>query len=413
MPKISDVSVELAKTFPVKEGSAINITARVYSLSLQDSLLFGDIRWRMELLGTQVNSEEETIFGGGNLALRLSQNRDGVEQTTGWRLVTIRNSGLYYQGSTPLFFIEGEGMSSLMKQKDRWRAFKDETANTVFDRIANEYGLIPDIAPITTLGTWYQLGETDWDFLQSVKKEIVSATGQQAMYLQVHNKALRLKAIKFDQPVVRSYGIGTIDDRAEEIEFKSNSRLIDRAGGSLLRVVGFDIDNKRAISIVPPTSVLPSLAGKLSLPYGSGVKRKMSTLQNSADVTSEAINMWTDQASKYFSCNVSGIGDVNLKVGDIMNVQAVDPSGETSAMNGKYPIYEVIHKYNAVNRMVGNQVVEEAGITSHIGGYRRSFHYGNEVVDGANRSKVVSRDNYLRDTPSREDPVELVVLELS
>ncbi len=410
MPRVANVSIELAKSYPVKE-TPLDITDKVYAFSVHESLLTGDLTWSIEILAESINSEEELIFGGGNLSLRISQVQDNIEQSTGWRMITIREASLFYYGETPVIKIEGNGLSNLLKQKVRWRSFVRVPVESVFREIANRYGLTLKVSPTNRIGTWYQLGVDDWTFLNEVIKEVTASTGQRALWVRMHNNTINIQAIEYSNPVSRSFGIGSQDDRVEEIKFKFYGREIDYLGGSLLQVLGFDIKNKQSISVIPSPTVLPVLAGKMPRKYGSGSRREFSTLQSPIEVTSSAINKWTERTSRYFAFHANMVGDMSLQVGSIIDIKAVDSDGSTSSMNGKYPVYETLHQYET-GKETGEGFVPPS-MTTFIGGYRRTFHYGNDPAQGANFSRVISQDQYISDGGViKEEPVELESEEL-
>lgn len=411
MPHEADTTIEIANSYPVqREG--LDITAQVNFVEIKDSLITGEFTWVIEILANQINSEEETFFDNGFLALRLSQNRGDIEQTTGWRTGLVESADVYYRGETPIVHIRGRGLSLKLQEHTRWRSFIKKPISSVLHTILDPYGINFRIPAIPQRGTWYQLGMTDWDFLHYLTTELLAGTGQRAIWLQLFNNTLILRTLDYGAPISRSYGIGGRDDRTVEIKFTHFGRQVDYQGGGEYHLYGFDIQDKRTIIGIPSPSLLPALADRIVRPYAGSRRYFCTTLQDQLAVNRAAMARWTKITSKYFGFQAALVGDPGLTLGDIVYVQAVDVDGEVSSMGGKYPVYEIIHRYQPGYRLAQNQM-SGPDMTTFIAGYRRACQFGDDAAEGAARLTTVNFDSYLdEDADIQGEPVEMASEEL-
>lgn len=395
-PRIANVRVEISqiqgdaskiRNIKADPSTAVDVTYKTRNFWYRESLLTGLVDWQLTLNADFLPSEEEFIYGKGARAIRLSLNRDGIEQTNGWKLVTVKGSSLTYEGSRPVVKIVGGSLAEQLRRPIKWRSFSSVPATSVLLRIADENGFILRNTPIPKTGTWYQLGTDDWSFLQYFIREVGAGSSTRKLWAFVNNQYLDVKAIDYSRPVVKSIGIGSDDDLAREVCFRYHGSETDYAGGSALNIRGFDIANKRYISASPPDNSIPSLAGRLPVAYASSRRRFFSTLQSADLLLDEATAKWAEETTKYFSVQVKMLGDLSVELGKLIEVKVIDPDGKASAMNGKYPVFEIF------------QQLEEGDLTTHVGGFRRTLHFGDISTSGANFSKLPTEQLRSEDQP--------------
>jgi len=406
MGKVTTTKIE------IRQGATtLDLTEKVTALTIKDSLLTGTMDWKLELQAKKLNDEEDFMFETGTRELRFSFTRDKKEISTGWKLVTINKSSLFYTGSLPLIKVWGSTLASEMREVARWRSFIGADVAEILGEIAHKYGLKTK-TDVTTRGTWYQLGEDDWTFLRRICQEIVSPSGHRAVWLYVDNKTLSLEPLQFSKPAVRSFGIGTSDDRLDSVEFRAYGREIDFLGGASAVLKGFDIQNKRFLEVSIGDSVIPNLAGRLPRPFTSGRRFFIYSGQDNASLIEEGLAHWVMTTSRYFSFQGSLSGDMTLKPGDIVDLKIIDPDKTTSVLNGKYPVYEVVHTYRTVPVQGAGGAQTSEPLNTMIGGFRRTFNYGANKAGGANLSRLTSIDKYTSQNPVDPDRLTLVAQRL-
>jgi hypothetical protein len=361
--------------------------------------------WLMELVADSLTSDEDLMFDDRNLALRISTEQDGKETTSGWRHCLVERSSLYYSGTHPIIRLEGNSLAPLLKQKQKWRVFTNRSPGEIVRSIAPEYGMIAQ-TPDMDKGTWQQLGEHDWSFLRSILEETSPAFGQKRGWLVVDGKTLKILTLNYAAPVVRSFLVGRGDDRSAAIKFVCHGRAVEEDGGSKLRIHGFNILGKHSLLYTPPDAVIPVLTRALLHPYGTGFQEYSTSLQTVREVQAQAKRQWVERTSSYFSFQLSVLGDVRLRAGDMIEVIASD-TGVSSSLGGKYPIYEVQHIY--AHAATKNHPV---GVTTHLGGFRRTFLYGDIKAQGIGHDRVISEDTYARDGHGQEESIVVPVVEL-
>jgi len=394
VPSIQSTIIEI-----LQDNKARDITDTVVSMVFKESLLTGKTTWELVLFADNLEAEEPLMFAKDTISLRITVTRNSIEQTTGWRILTVLSSSVFYQGSTSAVRIKGSDYSAILKTEPRWRAFNNVNAVEIFSEIASENGLIFPSEAISTIGTWLPLGETDWNFLRSVTEEIVMTAGQRHAWLFINNRTMELKTIGYSERPIRSFSIGGGDDRASNMKLSYNDEV------KSFRSVGFDSRTKSAISHEPPEEVLPILAGRKVNSKTARSVFSRSPLDSALTVGDESTLDWADITSKHFPFQVSLVGDVGIRLGNLIDVTAVDPTGESSSLNGKYPVYEIVHLYKARAEKEDDTDVD---LSTHIGGFRRTFHYGSDSAEGSNFSNIKSRDDYTVFSPQKEDKTVLV-----
>lgn len=389
MTRITNVTVELNVDEDVRE-----ITQNVFLINIKDSILNGDLQWEMKLRGDTINSDEALLLRSNPFLLRLSHTQDGDEQSTGWLTLVLDKSCLYTEGGMPILHMMGRNRSLELMQKARFRAFKTQNVVEIMGAIAKEYRLnlitsgFSQTLPATLK---YQLGDTDWKFLALLRNDIAATSGQRKAWLRLEGNNLHLFTLNYSQPTVRTFGIGTDDDRLGRVSVHYFGREIDRLGGSSLRMLGFDLENKEFIDILANDPALPHLAGKLPRPFGAGEMVFATTGQSTKAVTDTALLSWSEKTSKYFGLNARVVADLTLQPGQIVEFAIADAEGNESSFGGKYPVYEVAHHYQTVKMNDGSK---PSTLETHLSCFRRTSFFGSIDASGANLSRGVSVDTY-------------------
>ncbi len=405
MPRVSNFSIELNKLYPNPER-AQDITERVHRFRYTESLISGETPWVLELIATNLGSEENLLLDDRNLAFRISLTCGTANQTTGWRLVRVAQSYLFYRGSVPVIHLEGSSLVYDMKTQARWRSFVNVPIQTVFKTIANEYGMRVRIPEIEFNGTWYQCGENDWEFLRAIVKEIPIAFGQRRGWLFLDNRVLELRVLNYSKATVRRLALGEGDDRSNQIKLQYFGREAEQAGSSEVNYHGFDIRNATSIEYTPPDSIAPVLSGKLPRKFGAAYHQVSVPLQTKEQVAAFAVSDWSENTAQQFGAHINLVGDVGIRPGDLVDITVTDPDGRSSSLGGKYPVWEVMHNYDALPNS------KEKGFSTHLACFRRTSLFGQDVATGTNFSRSATIDRYSVQEQIDPDPVILEATEL-
>ena len=414
MPRVFNTTVEIRPFLNTnKEVPGLDITERVTKLFFKESLLNGFLEWSMTLAATQIDSEEEFMFETGIRQLRLSLLRDGVETTTGWRVIVVEKSSMNFIGGAPYVTITGSDLSVFLRGSHTWRSFINTSANVVAQTIARLHGLVP-IVKISGEGTWYQLGQSDWELLQQLREEVTTLEGQRNSWLRVDNTVLRLEPLDYSRAPNRLYNLGGGDDRVEGVELLCNGRTAEYLGGSTTQTSGFNVLLKQTFDHFPNQVILPSLAGRLFNTFGFVNRYQTVATQNFKQLQDIGNIDWIEASVRHFGAHIRLTGDTGLRLGDLISIEILDPEGRRSAMRGTYPIYEIVHTYT-----VRPEAVEEVfdytpqqGLTTHIVGFRRTFHFGDISVPSADFSGIKGVDTYSVNDVVKETPTVLISKEL-
>jgi hypothetical protein len=388
VPKTFSSHIELRQLGAT--SSIWDITNNVRKLEFTESVLVGYPVWHLELEALRPTEFEPLAFGRTPHELRITLQKDSVETTTDWKQILVESATLEYFGKTPIWSLSGTNKAINLNQKLMWKVYQDTDAMAVLKEVANRSGLKLLSQPLKSVGTWHQLGQTDLDFLRMFTSEVAQTAGQRDISFYVENENLNIWSVDQSKKPIKSFGFGTGDDRVESIQFSSNGRKIEQAGGSLLTTVGFDIKNKRSMAVTPGDALLPGLAKKLYAPHGEATRILRIPEQRSDRVNEIGATQWMDPASRYFSFQAVLAGDVTLKLFDIVDILAMAQEGDTTTLNGKYPVCEIMYFYESKS-------MEHDGpssLTTYIGGFRRHYHYGPYTSAGKDFSAIRSNDSY-------------------
>jgi hypothetical protein len=395
MGKINSVSINLALNVPDFIDTkliGIDYTDKIINFTMLESILSGESYFNFQFIPSNVSSDEELQFSKQIHAVKISVKKNNFEQSTAWRLFRVVKTTLFFYGTTPVVAVHGKSLSSLLQQKEKFRAFVQMPVRNVLSLIANEYGLLVDSDDIPYSGTWYQTSMTDWEMLQALREDIAFTGGAFYPYLYVKNRTIFLRSLKYANPISKKYGIGSGDDRIDSINFSCNGDEIDNNGGSELHVIGYDILNKKLLDASPKKGEFPSLSQKMHSQIGTGIKRIITGKQSYSELQMMSNAFFSYTAQKKFDYQATLIGEVDISLGDMVELVAKDSKG-VSCMNGKYPVHEILYQYSpAENPLV---------FTTTIAGFRQTFNYGTLNVDGQVYSAQGS-DSYIPTESERD-----------
>ena len=174
-----------------------DITDIVRSLKIKKSLITHDTSWILDIAARTLTSEEKLFLTTGIKEIRISQNQLEVDTGTEWEIFIPYESELIYAGGIPIVRIMGSDLSANLKDKSRWTGFVSQNITSVIGFIAKRNGLILENINFSELGTWYQTGCDDWDFICEVLNEIVLPSGQRIPFWNLENRRLIIK--EFDK----------------------------------------------------------------------------------------------------------------------------------------------------------------------------------------------------------------------
>ena len=367
------------------KNKTTTITDKVRRLKFKQSVLLGEYAINLELESPEADEFESLMFSDAVWEIRISNQVDGlVERTSGWLPVLVIKSTFQFEGRAPVVSIKFGCLSEWLKAKQHIRAYSNMDFVRIVKRIARKYNLAVLDTPETRIDTWYQVRETDWDFLQRVARDNIVQSGHANIFPYFEKWQMRLYSFDFTKPVVREYKLGLGDDRTERGFFTNYFREADYLGAGKISVTGFDLEKKLLLEI-NPIEILPILASKLPRRYTDSFKTYHTAIDTLAVLKQKGQRLWSESARRYFSGELLVNGDIDLRLGDMISVTGVDPYGNYTSFNGKYPVYELLHTFDGVANIP---------FTTAIGCFRRTFLYGVIAAGGANLSRISSKDTY-------------------
>ena len=382
----------------IKEAgnNSADITNKVLSLTLQESLLIGGIVLNLELLSNNIQEYEPLIYETGIRAIRIALEKEGKKFTTGWKLFYCDQAELYYAENTPVVKIHGMGAFGELDRIEKTRVFFNTRVEVMLRTIAEEHKLNLNTISMKNIGTWYQTKETDWQFLNRIKYEFSPDSAYQNVYLFTDNQDFMVVSINFAAHIIKKFGLGTSDDRIENLKFTLNANAMEKMGGDTLTMRGFDLLQKEIIIIQPTDDLAPVLAKSLAKTIDNSHRIFCSPLQNRELLDKKIKTYWLDTTQKYFGAQLLVLNDVSLRPGNMIEVSAITTDTKSSSMNGKYPIFDIVYTYRAKQSLAGGTIEYPDNLVVHIGCFRRTSNLGEARATGQNFSLVQGDDAYLQ-----------------
>lgn len=372
-----------------------DITGKVRRFSIKTSLITGCTNWEILLYGENISSEEFLMLDRGVKQFRMTETDGKRETTTDWKLLSVSECSMHYEGSVPFVCVKGSDVSYLLRQKSRFRAFVNRSAFDVMSSILAEYGIGLNALPFLSFDTWYQTGITDWDLLEIIQSETLSSAGQQNIFYSFDGFTMTAKEIDYSKQSTRELIIGDRDDRVIATTFSFFGREVDAIGGDTQISSGFSLQSKKLLPFITTENMMPAIAPYLHSRPTSSNAYKLIGRFDVDKVKNASLFEWMNNAAKYYSVRVQLIADLSIKVRDIIDLKIFDGLGGESAFAGKYAVYEVEHVYNDEESYSENGSVGAfGGITTHLGCYRRTRNEGSIRTTAVDYSNIPTRDKY-------------------
>ena len=362
-----------------------DITPFVSGFTYRNSLLRGCTRWRLSFETPQWDFWKTLMIGSGLVfQVQVAGLRDGRTETSPWMSLVVDLSDGDLDSVRLRGMIEGGGPELGMMNQDNRRAFVNTTAGQVLRRIAAEYSLAAKIPPSTEISSWYQINETDWDFVNDVLEDYIPAQNARGdAFLNVSEGALNVVTINYAAPSVRKYDLTDGDDRVPKVRFRYYGGQVARSG-VVVEARGFNRATGTAASYKADPQTAPGTALADRLPQSLASKKKV-VLSASGEVETLralAIREQAKFARRYFGIEVKALNDLSIRLGDMIEVSAKDEKGEMVFTAGRYGVFEYYLVYSL------------QAVYSKIIGYRQESYAGPVPATGAPASASSGIDRY-------------------
>ncbi len=196
-----------------------------------------------------------------------------------------------------------------------------------------------------------------------------------------------MNTIDFQQPSVEKYILGGVDDRVLSSPVGFYGGEVDRAGGRQFDAEGYDPLLRKTVSFTAG-------GAQASAPTLGGFSPKRSSLGLIGITTAEtqlpiiqslARAAWARNGSRYFGVAIETKGSFKAQVGSMVEIDFMQEfPQELAFVRGRYPVFEVEHRYTGELR-------------TYIVGYRREAQRGEEIAVGADASSSRGTDAYLNE----------------
>jgi len=365
---------------------AKDATPLVESFSILHSAFRHGRQWEIRFADEDWNFWEPYVAGIDPLRVRLTFSKSNTQETTGWLTLYVDASEADYNRSRLDGTLRGGDALLKMALEDRTKAWPQLTVDAILTQLAASYGFVPDTTGMLGSRTWYQLDETDIDYLKYLLGFASTTGGRGDVWLWFDNGTLHLKPFDTKAPSKDKYLIGGIDDRLAHAPAGFYGGQVDRGGGRLFDAIAHDTSTKTTLSF---TAGAVSAGGPALSTF---VPRIPAQGRRSAYVTDADISLlravaqarWAKYAMRYFGITLETKGSLRTTVGDMIEVDFLKEYPDKGAfVRGRYPVFEVEHKYT------------RGVFRTNITGYRREAEAGETAAAGANVSSSRGQDAYL------------------
>lgn len=381
-----------------------DITPFVKRFVWVESMIRGGFFWEATVTANVWREWNDIILGRDDrpFQLRVTNQTNGVEASTEWRTAVVDSSDTMFRGQSIITTVRGGDRRLDMRQHVRHRAWPESTVSEIVRTLAADYDLRARVDETPNRYDRWQVGETDWDFLQRVVYGEATIGGRGDLFLWIDESEMQLRAPLLQAQSARRHDMDLVENRVDTITLGYMGRRVDRAGGATVQAVGFDFDTKQDITFEMGAAAAvtqPSLAGRVPRdPDGARVVLPV-TKSSRGSVEGRARGRWGRFGPRYFSVRVNTRPDLALRPGQILEVQASLGRDQDTPFLGRFLVLEVQHALDYAgqqNRGDGGSI-----ITSAIC-YRREAFQGEDEPSGASAENVRTRDNYIygaRQTP--------------
>jgi hypothetical protein len=362
-----------------------DLTPYVSKFVYKNSVLLGHSRWKLFFNTSDWAFWKDLMIGNGlRFSIKVIGEKNGSKSETDWLNLVVDFSDGGLRSTQMKGFIEGGGAELTMMEEEKRKAYANTTASQIFQLVAAQYSLIPDVGSSSFVDTWYQANQTDWNFLQEVIDDYVSAQDNRGdAYLNIDGQNLVVKPINFALPSTRKYDLTQSDDRVTKVQFKYYGGQVTRSG-IVVEARGFDRGTGLAVSFSASPVTAPSAALADKLPETlTGKKKVILTSSSSLEyVRIQALRAQAKYGNRYYGMAVRAANDLTVKLREMFEISMQDGQGSGAFTEGRYGIYEYIIDYRPTR------------IETNIIGYRREAYTGPQVAVGAPASQSVGVDQY-------------------
>lgn len=377
-------SLELRRS----DDEAIDITPFVDTFVWRESMLAGGFSWRLRFKTNAWNEWDALMLGRDRPAFqfRLRSEEDGGPVSTEWRTAIVDKSrAAWRQDISMAAELKGADKRLLMAQTARVRAWPARSVAQLVQLIAAEHGLQPVADNTAAVSDWLQTHENDWAFLRRCVRVAASESSRGDVYLWMDENNLRFGAPQLTDISERRYDMSVVENRVDRYVVGYAGREADRRGAATLLGIGWDWDQKRAVTFTMNESTAqtqPSLARSVPRRMSDGL-RVIPIFQFDPKVVEEEVRArWGRVAPRYMDIRIDTRPDLTLKPNTILSMESnLDERRQTPFM-GRYAALEVQH------------VMLKGAISTTAVGYRREAQQGEAQPTGSNADTLGTRDEF-------------------
>ena len=352
-----------------------------------ESLIRGGFFWEVAFVANAWQEWTQLLLGRERPAVqfRLKSQEEGEEVSSEWRTALTDTSRMMFRGEGLIATVMGGDRRLDMRQEHKTRAWENLSVSQIVRVVASEYDLVPRVDETGVVDSFYQVNETDWEFLQRITYESASESGRGDLFLWVDEDTLNMRAPVLQSASARRHDMSLVENRVDRVMLSYMGRQVDRFGGATLEVVGFDFLTKQAITYTldgAQAQTHPALDDRVPREQSAGIRLMPVPECNPLAVEGRARGRWGRFSPRYFGLRVDGRPDVILRPGTILEMQASLDENRDTPFLGRFLVVEVQHLY------------ESGSILTTAVCYRREAAAGEEQATGSNAANLRTRDSY-------------------
>jgi|GEM_PF-1862321 len=366
---------------------AKDATPLVESFSILHSALKHGRRWEIVFADSDWAFWEPYVSGTTPLKVRLTFSKSNTQETTGWLDLHVDASESDFSRQ----YLHGtlRGADALLQTaiKAEIGAYPLATVDSVVRLLGARYGFVVDTVKMDGQRTWYQLEDSDFDFLKYLLDWAATPAGRGDVWFWFDNGTLHFRPFDFKQPSTDKYLLGGVDDRAAHSPVSFYGGEVDRGGGRRYGVYSFDVTKKTGFYFEAGLTSAggPALSTYVPRLPSGGLCSENVAGADLALVRAAARARWAKLGMRYYGITLQTKGDLRVSVGDMIEVDFLkEVPAKGAFIRGRYPVFEVEHKY-----------AKGGKFTTNITGYRREAEAGEQAAGGANVSSSRGQDAYL------------------
>lgn len=368
-------------------GEAADITGLVDRFVWIESAIRGGLTWELTVRVDYWKEWSKLVLSDplASFEFRLKTTVNGAESSTEWRTAYSDSANMSFRSTAQPTTIRGGDRRLLMQQRTRQRLWRQTTLNEITTALAPNYNMVAQADETPIRRDFYQLHETDWDFLRRITYESATLGGRGDLFLWVDERTLNLRAPNLQLPSVRRHDLSVVENRVDSLALRYSGRNVDRAGGATLLAVGFNFDLKTGVTFTvsaPLVATQPALASRVPRDPANGARMIPVSETTSAGVEGRARARWARFGPRYFTLSCATRPDLTLHPGTIIEVQASRGEGQETPFLGRFLVLEVQHAF-----------VRGAMLTTAVC-YRREAYSGAAEPTGVRAQNVATVDPY-------------------